>query len=733
MAKKTINDNDNDDAQIISRAKRRIADWYEYYALNNDHFRQDMKFVYEENGQWTANEITQYDEIEQRPRLTFNLLPRFLTNMAAEYASNTPDLKVRSEHFTEIEQSQVDFMTNFLRNISLDSRNDIVYQIAANNAWGGGYGAFRINIKRERPGSFNSVLEYEAIPNPLKCFWDVITVDPDKGDGQICGLAIQIHRDEFKVKYPKASIPSSTATSTYFYEDFEWFSKDTVTIAEYYEKVPIKRRYALLSDNTVVLAAEAPKTIRDKNRALKIQQQSLQGGTGGISAQLQPELDTQQLPPLPIQKVTIVKEEVHDDFDIKFYKITGTEILERKDWPGKKLPIIFQAGIAKWVAGRERTYSFVHWIRDAQRSYNYTMSEIFYRLKLTRYEPFMATQEMVSPDIKGWKNAYEAKSVLLYKAGPEGQKPERIGTQEIPQSLFATLNSVFSNLQAIPGRFEANLGASSNEVSGVAVNARKQAGNLNIKEYFDNANRAIESGARVTLDLIPQIYDTTRMINVTDARGDTKPIQINSTEQNQIKENLFNVKISVGSSFELQQQEAKETLARAYQVIPALGQIAPDIYAENLDIKNTDQLVARIRQYLIPQIAAQEGDQKAQQQLSSQHQQQQMTQQMQMLLMQLQIAKSKQELQLNQQIAQNETIKTQSTAQATQLSASANLMNAQTNRMEAVSKGVIETQKTQAEEQKAQLELTKEIIKVIGEIKQGQPDIDINSLLTQPS
>jgi len=683
----------------LAKFKKNINSWNEYYKANNANFKADFDFLYEKDGMWTQAEIAQFT-FEKRPLYEFNLIHKLNTAIVGEYANTTPTVKVRATAFTDTAQEKVDLLTALLRQESFCSESKEAHAYALLNAITGGYGAFRIEVVRERPGSFNFVEHTKKIMNPLNCFWDSMAEQVNKIDGEFCGEKFSLSKNEFEARYPGAKIPTSADFNT---GDIDmWFNEDDVIVVDYYEKTYIKRKYALLSDNSVVLADDAQRVLRKKNRALRELRRAY---PANITA---------------YKNIIIEDEEEQIDYKIKHYRLSGVEILEENKWEGKYLPIIFQPCILRRSGQKEKTFSMTHFLKDAQHAYNYVMTEILHRHKLTRYEPYLATPAMVAGHEDDWKNAHLALSVLLYEPDPVAGKPERQTPQEIPQSLFVTLQSIIKTIESITGRYEANLGAPSNETSGVAINARQAAGNLNLKEVFDNATQAIQTGAQIRLDLLPTIYDTTRKVNLMGDNGKVKSQQINSDETNTLDKGFYDVAITVGTSFELQQQIAKQTIAEAFKAVPGFAQIAPDIYAENLDIKNAPKLVDRARKYLMTQIAADEGDKDAQKLLAQQQQQTQQQKQIQQQMLTIQLKSALLDLRAKQTgiQASEEKIKDDSVkATSAQMTSSANLMDAETNRMEAQTKGVIESGRIKAEEDKARMETEREVLKLLAELQ----------------
>lgn len=670
------------DEDVLSRMKKRVKDWFDYYSENIQNYKADTEFAYEIDGQWSTDEIREY-KAEHKPRLTLNMIPKLIHVLDGEYSDFSPDIMVRAIDSSDTDQDKIDLLTNLSRKISFKSRNDIVYQTSTDCAITGGFGAFRIISSPENQYSFNYMPEYLPIHDPTRAFWDRSAHKFDKSDGICCGYLVVWNKEQLSSKYPEASENMQSFAPSGI--DPFWETKDEITVVEYYEKKFFKRRIALLSNNLVVDADNAEEIIQQINEKM-----AFMGSQG-------------QIPPsIPI---TIVKEEERDDYVIHYYRAIHNQILEKRVWDGKKLPVLFQPGYIKWLKGREYTYSLVRFLKDTQRSYNYARSEFLYRLKLTRYEPFIAPAESIANWQKNWENVYNAKGVLPYDETKSGLHPERVTHSEIPQSLTLEIERSYNDFQRISGRYDANLGAPSNETSGVAILNRQRPGNMSVKIFFDNSLKTIESGANVALDLAQNIMDTERKISVALPNGEQNNILINADggQTNNITDGMFNVEIKASASFEIQRNAQLEQLNKIISSNQQLSAILPDKLIELSGIKDAPQLVKRAQKYLIPQITFDETkDPQLKQELGQQLQQKQ--QQNAMLQHQQQL-----EMLATQSKIQDDRIK----AISSQLSGIADLITAQSNQAEAKTKGALEAAKIVAEDRRTELESEKEAIKAV--------------------
>jgi hypothetical protein len=93
---------------------------------------------------------------------------------------------------------------------------------------------------------------------------------------------------------------------------------------------------------------------------------------------------------------------------------------------------------------------------------------------------------------------------------------------------MALLNEAQINTQDIKditGIHDASLGIKSNETSGRAIMARQSEGDVASLTYYDNGNAAILEAGDVMNQLIPQIYDGTRIIRIIGEDEATKSCQ----------------------------------------------------------------------------------------------------------------------------------------------------------------------------------------------------------------
>ena len=230
-------------------------------------------------------------------------------------------------------------------------------------------------------------------------------------------------------------------------------------------------------------------------------------------------------------------------------------------------------------------------------------------------------------------------------------------------------------------------------MSGKARRERKLEGSMSAYVWFDNLNQAIEQGGRVVLDLLPVIAgEQERHMIVSKADGRTESIVLNKisgqTEDGQpMRENVlddddYDVEIDTGRpSFAVQRDIALEYFQATTSANPQVFNLIADLWADNLDIQQRDQVKERLKSLVPPEIIAKsEGKPPPPEQPNPQAQMMQQQQQMMQMEMQEKMAeiKNKQEkLELEKKQMELEEAELMLKAQKIQLDSKLDIYNHQ--------------------------------------------------------
>ena len=426
--------------------------------------------------------------------------------------------------------------------------------------------------------AFDQEILIEAIPNPLSVLWDPASIKPDRSDAMHCFVIEKMPIKAFKKKYPKARTESVDVSFNNDGESYLTFqTQEEILIAEFWEKIPVKRTLALFED----------------------------GKTLDIT-----DLDSFQLSMIP--KPQQLREV--DTHRVQMSIINGNEVLEGPfDWSGKYIPIISVVGDEVPNGTNIIRSGMIRAARDPQMLYNYWRSQAAESIAQAPKSPYVVTSKQIKKYKPQWETAnVSPKPYLLYEPDEKAPgPPKRERPPDPPNALWQEGALASDDIKATTGIYDASLGAAGNEKSGKAINARKEQGITANYHFTDNLTRALEHAGRVLIDLIPKIYDTQRVIRILGEDDSEEFIEINTSVPgvdgqpimlNDLSIGRFDVKVTTGPSYTTKRLEAAESMMQFVQAFPQAGQVAGDLIASNMDWPGSDEIANRLKKLIPPQL-----------------------------------------------------------------------------------------------------------------------------------
>lgn len=652
-----LNEAGIDEEAVLDRGNKTQNTWNSYFGENITRGKDDMNFTLRD--QWTAVERSEFTRLF-KPAMTFNKLYDPIKKIIGEQRKNKPDLLVRSLT-GKAKQAQIDMRSDLIRTIAYQSQSDLVYQAAFKSALLMGFGAFQVILDYESPTSFNRVVRLESIPDPIRCSWDPTALLPHKGDGNFCSRNYIFTRDEFFATYPYISNPVSYV-DPYMLLDFQWQTRDTIIVNDYFEKewYPLKL-YKLSTGGGVT---------EDQWEEME----------KAFARQMEIVGDSELREMLRREKPRIVSERQTQDYQIMHYRMIRNQIIDFSEWPSKQLPIPFVDGDSYYIEGRQYTKSFIHDARDAQKSLNYFGSEIAADIKNRRREQWIGTPDNIIGNEQIWRNPELQNGILLSRPDPKtGQLPQKTAPWDLSPALMANFQRAGQDVREIMG-FSENEQLQGHDMSGKARRERKMEGSMSAYVYFDNLNQAIAQGGRVILDLLPYVVgDDERHMVVTKSDGKTRSMVFNEEKEpgvieNRLEPGEYDIEIDTGPSFAVQKEVAIEFLQETLQAYPQAFPLIADLWVKNLDVQFQPQMEERFKTLVPSQILAkEEGKPLPPQQPDPQQQAMQMQQQM----MQAELQLKMKEIEIKQAKLEIEREKNQVDQLEIMIKAQKNQMDAQ--------------------------------------------------------
>ncbi len=579
--------------EVLDQAGKHLNIWNGYFNENIVRGKDDVNFTIRD--QWTAVERSEFTRLF-KPAMTFNKLYDSVKKIAGEQRKNKPDLIVRSLT-GKASQEQINLRADLVRTISYQSQNDLVYQTAFKSALMMGFGAFQICLDYESPNSFNKMIRYEMIPDPIRCVFDPVALKPHKGDGNYCARYYVFSRDEFFATYPYVTNPVSYI-DPYMLLDFQWQTRDTITVCDYFVKEWFSIKIYLVQigkERKTVNESE----LEDLRKNFQIQKDAVADTEEAkkIIAKLEPK---------------VISDRQTQDYRIMHYRMIRNQIIEFSHWPSKYLPLIFVDGDSYYIEGRQYTKSFIHEARDAQKCVNYFGSEIAAEVKNRRREQWLGTPDNISGYEQDWRNPELQMGILRAKPDPKtGLMPTKQAAWDLSPAIMQNFQRAGQDIREILG-FSENEALQGRDMSGKARRERKMEGSMSAYVYFDNMNQAVEQAGRVVNDLLPYIIgEDERTMIVSKKDGKTDSITINrrlddGSLENDLGIGDFDVEIDTGPSFAVQKEIALEMFSETIQAYPQAFPLVADLWAGNLDVQSMPQIKERFKSIVPPEILAKE-------------------------------------------------------------------------------------------------------------------------------
>lgn len=555
----------------------------EHYKSADEYWEQDRRAALDDirfraGEQWPIEIVTQRQK-DKRPCLTVDKLNQYVRQIVNDGRQNRPSIKVRPVD-SKADVPTAEVFQGLIKHIEENSGADAAYDCALDSAATGGFGYFRVLTEYAGNDTFDQEIVIRRIRNPLSVMIDPTSQAADGSDMKYAFIADLIPKEEFEALYP-GKIPSDFEVND---EYRAWFG-EMVRVCEYWCVEEEDRTLYLMADNTVI-----PQSRYDEIT------------DGGV-----------EIASLVKEKRNIPKRTV------KRGKCSGTEWLEPlEEWPGKYIPLMVVWGNELDIEGKTIHSGIIRPAKDAQRLYNYSRSAFAERVALTPKAPWVAAEGQVEDYADDWATANtDNHSVLKYRPtslnGSPVPPPQRNSPSDIPAGFAEDMRISEHDIQGAIGMYAASLGAPSNERSGKAIMARQKEGDVGTFHYHDNLNRAIRYCGRVLVDLIPKIYDSTRVVRILGYDGTPDEASINpalpSASQKMGMKMMYNlsvgqydVTITTGPSYSTLRQEATESMVMMVQANPELMGVIGDLLVKNMDWPGADEISDRLKLTLPPNI-----------------------------------------------------------------------------------------------------------------------------------
>jgi hypothetical protein len=606
--------------------------------------QRDLRFL--AGDQWPAGE-PEARRTAQRPALTINKLPPFVSQVTNEQRKNRPGAKV-SPQGEGADKQTAEIYQGLIRHIEYLSQADVAYDTAFDYAVSSGYGFWRYTTEYVNDRTTNQEIRVVRVKDPSTVRIDSDCEEVDCSDAMWAFIYHVMSKEAFKRLYPDSESAVTGFAPPGGFMAPGWIEGDNVTVAEYWQVEPETKKLWMYrgmpappdddkaetapvavplnappQPGVPVNGAPAPAPAAPGGMPAGIPGMPLPGAPGpaaapaavaGIArAALAPDADEDGEVVRGFYDDEDVPEGFEPDLDddgehigrevevrtVWRYDINGHEILGKpKAWAGKYIPIVPCFGAEKYVEGQRHLFSAVRFALDPQQLYNYYKTAEAEVIQQTPKNPFVGVLGQFRTMQMHWSEMHRVpRPYIEYDPVMVGGQPAPppMRQQYEPATQALTLGAAAANedIKATTGLYDASRGKENPMAdSGIAINLLQQQGETSTWHFFDNFLRSMWHGYRILLDLIPKIYDAPRVVRIVRPNDAEELVQINrmftGPEGRRMMYDLaqgqYAVAVSVQPSYSTRRQQAAADLARVAQANPESLPLWSDLFVKQLDI-----------------------------------------------------------------------------------------------------------------------------------------------------
>ncbi len=554
-------------SQVATEAINRMNIAIEASSDNRSRMLDELKFSH--GDQWRDEDRMQR-QLDRRPCVTVNKTDTFIRAVVNNTREQRPRVRIHPvSGGADIQRAQV--RQGLMRHIEVNSNADVAYDTAADYQARIGLGYFRITADYITERSFDQELFIKEIKNPFSVYFDPSSTQPDGLDAQWCVIVDRIKRSDFKLQYPKA-IEQDFDSSGEGDSRNSWSTKEEIMIAEYWRVEYTPDKLFKLADGTCIFKSEAP-----------------EGADIGDFVGNSIIVDVRE----SMKRV------------VKWSKVTKTQELEKRDWPGRYIPVIPVYGSEMLQNGKVMRFGMTRNLMDPQRMYNFWRSQETEFAALAPKAPWLIVEGQTENHEDEWASAnIKNHATLTWKpvldeAGNPTPPPQRISPQAIPVASVNAAMSASEDLKAVAGMFDPALGAPGQETSGTMVSQRQKQSDLSQFHLYDNLTRSIRACGIICNDLFKYYYNGTRVIRIIGDDGVPDTVTINEQKADEILNDItigeYDVVMETGPGYSTKREESLEAMMTMLRFFPQLGELAGDLIVSQMDFPAAQALVDRLR------------------------------------------------------------------------------------------------------------------------------------------
>lgn len=287
-------------------------------------------------------------------------------------------------------------------------------------------------------------------------------------------------------------------------------------------------------------------------------------------------------------------------------RMSGEDVLEESEYPADAIGIVPVYGYVGFANGRMRYCGIPRRARAPQQAYNYHISEQLAYIGTSPRSPWWVSKRAAQgvEDILD-RMAVENRAWIPFNdIGEDGQTPVQAPMRISPSvnlgNHIAGAEQALKDIQGAIGMYQANLGAPSNETSGVAIDARKEQGESSTAHFPSHMAASLGQVGNIVMQMDARLSDTRRkqpILGIDGAAGavTVDPDQDAAFQRTQegvsINPNVgkYGVRVVVGASFSTQRSQTNAAFAEIMRGNKELAPTVAPFWAQTLDFPGSDK------------------------------------------------------------------------------------------------------------------------------------------------
>lgn len=526
---------------------------------------EDQRFKTVDGAQWEGQCGERFGD---KPKLTFDKISREINRIEGEYYSNPVSVKFLPND-EDAENDLTDILQDRIRNDQRKSNGQEAGDNAFSEAITGGYGAMRLNPTFEDdsdPDKNRQFIAFEPILSAASVVvWDADAKAYNKAeDGVQCWVMHEFTRYKFDELYPgKAPWPDSQIPNMY---DFNWYGKDVVYVAEYFEVIE-KKRTRLVFEKPNGEIVKFFKDTKDDNDKFEMAMYT--------------QIDSERVTVKIIERALLCGDSILEE---------ATRI------PGKYIPIIDWYGYRSYIKGKEYYCGEVRKQRDRQMFNNMAVSMLAQIMTESQREKDIFAPEQLPPELmQMWAdNNIENYPVLLANPIKDGNgQIQHLGpigktsAPQVPPAMVAAMGLINQEMAEEMGKGETHIPANT---SGEAIAQINQRADMSSFVLLHNARKSWKFAGKVWLEMAKELYGVDRMLRTVSEDGGINMVQMQEVDlstgfpevKNDITKGSFEVITETGPSYSSKKEAERNTILTAMQVTDSSNPMFQLMYSELL-------------------------------------------------------------------------------------------------------------------------------------------------------